>query len=289
MKIFVTGGTGFIGSYLINALNKLGHDVVALKRSGSKPRIILNKQPKWIIGKIGYGNLKKLPNCDIVIHLAASGVKASNRNWYDCINTNIIGTNELLIGLSGVPNPPLLIYLRTFYEEYLNKVTSFKRNPYIVTKTTATKIIESWAQKNINAKVVFGTVFQAYGPGDEYGNLLTYTKRCLQNNIKAKLGSGSGLRDWIYINDLVDALAKTIDLKHNRIQYYDFGTGSLTSIKKMVETLAELMYAPNSLLDFDHNRDRGDTEFGAYAKNLVPDWYPSFSVREGLELLIKNI
>jgi len=289
MKIFITGGTGFIGSYLINALHLLKHEVIVLKRENSKPRIQLNKEPKWIIGNLGDGNLTKFPKCDVVIHLAASGVKASNRNWNDCIKTNIIGTNELLYGLSNVSNMPLFIYPRTFYENYLNDFSELINNPYVVTKTAGTKIIKLWASSNKKARVIFGTFFQVYGAGDDPGNVLTYTANCLRRGIPAKLGSGKGLRDWIYIDDLVDAFTRVLKVNGNRIQYFDFGTGKLTSIKEVVVKLAGLMGCSNDLLSFDSKRDRHDTELILCAKYFLPSWKPSVSLEEGIINYINSL
>ena len=49
MKIFVTGGTGFIGSHFINQAHEAGHEVVALRRSpDSKPRTSLKQEPVWL-------------------------------------------------------------------------------------------------------------------------------------------------------------------------------------------------------------------------------------------------
>ena len=52
MKIFLTGGTGFIGSHLINEAHKRGYEIRALRRPGSKSRIKLDKQPYWIEGSL---------------------------------------------------------------------------------------------------------------------------------------------------------------------------------------------------------------------------------------------
>jgi len=288
MKIFITGGTGFIGSHLINAFHTLGHDVISIKRSGSKPRISLKKQPQWIVGKLGDGTLKNIPNCDIVIHLAASGVKVSSRNWHDCIKTNVIGTNELLYGLSNVSNMPLLIYPRTFYENYINDFSDLINNPYVVTKAATMKIVELWAKTNQSSRVIFGTIFQTYGPGDDPGNVLSYTAECLGKNIPAELGSGKILRDWIYIDDLVDAFVQTLNVSDNGIQYFDFGTGKLTSLTEVVGILADLMGSSKNILHFDLKRDRGDTEFAACAKNFLPGWKSRLSLEEGLTRFINN-
>ena len=81
MKVFVTGSTGFIGSHLIENLIKNNHQVIALKRKNSQPRIQLNNQPIWMDGELGIGEKLSIPVCDAIIHLAASGVKSSKRNF----------------------------------------------------------------------------------------------------------------------------------------------------------------------------------------------------------------
>ena len=282
MKIIITGGTGIVGSHLVNALHLLEHEVIVIKRENSKPRIPLNKEPKWIIGNLGDNTIGKLPKCDIIIHLASSGVKSSNRKWNECIKTNIGGTYQLLHLLDKMSNKPLLVYPKTFYEESLNKFPKLGQNPYIATKSASTKIVKLWATYNIDARVIFGTIFQAYGAGDDPGNVLTYTANCLRNGVTAQLGSGNGLRDWIYIDDLVDAFTRALKVNGNRIQYFDFGTGKLTSIREVVLKLADLMDCSNDLLSFDSKRDRHDTELTSRAKKFLPAWKPRLSLEEGI-------
>ena len=72
MKIFITGGTGFIGSYLINALHLLKHEVIVLKRENSKPRIQLNKEltKQSIIAKFTYYSI--IAGLMILLFIAAT-------------------------------------------------------------------------------------------------------------------------------------------------------------------------------------------------------------------------
>ncbi len=292
MRVLVTGASGFIGRYLLPRLLDEGHCVIAydLKPPFSKDHSC--GATCIITGDLSLA--EKLDqiiweDVDAVIHLAAAGVKASRRDWSECISVNIVGTEQLIHAMSSIPTPPLLVYPLTFYEDYLNKFSNFKKNPYIVTKAAGTKIVELWARDNKKASVVFATIFQAYGGEDDSGNALSYTASCLRDGIPAKLGSGKGLRDWIYIKDLIDAFLKTLKFSGDRIQYFDFGTGELTSLKKMVETLARLIGSSNDLLQFDPKRDRGDVELIACAKNLLPGWKPKYSVELGLTRLINDI
>jgi len=68
----------------------------------------------------------------------------------------------------------------------------------------------------------------------------------------------------------------------NKIQYFDFGTGQLTSIKQVVVKLAGLMGCSNDLLSFDSKRDRDDSELISCAKKFLPGWKPQVSLEEGI-------
>ena len=285
MSVFVTGASGFVGRHLLSRLLDEGHNVIAYDLKPPVSPNYAGRHTHIITGDLSSGEgLEQIvwEEVDAVVHLAAAGVKASRRNWSECVSVNIVGTEQLLHAMSQVSPTPLLVYPRTFYEDYLNEIPGLKKNPYIFTKTAATKIVEMWASDNKNANVVFGSIFQAYGAGDDPGNILTYTTNCLKNGVTAELGSGNGLRDWIYIDDLVDAFTRALKVNGNKIQYFDFGTGQLTSIKQVVVKLAGLMGCSNDLLSFDSSRDRHDTELISRAKKFLPAWKPRLSLEEGI-------
>jgi nucleoside-diphosphate-sugar epimerase len=86
VKIFVTGGTGFIGGHFLKAAIAAGHDVLALRRAGSKTRIPLPKEPTWLEGNLDGDWSRELSQCAALVHLAAAGVspqKASREELFD--------------------------------------------------------------------------------------------------------------------------------------------------------------------------------------------------------------
>lgn len=95
MRIFLTGGTGFIGSHLLEQALAAGHDVVALRRPGAEARIPLDKQPHWLEGGLTDDWSEALASCEAFIHLAAYGVADGAHDWEGCFQTNVINSLRL--------------------------------------------------------------------------------------------------------------------------------------------------------------------------------------------------
>ncbi len=84
MRLFVTGGTGFIGSHFLKIALEAGHGVVALRRPDSRPVIPLDQEPQWQEGALDEVPAAVLENFDALVHLAAHGVDPYKANWNDC-------------------------------------------------------------------------------------------------------------------------------------------------------------------------------------------------------------
>jgi nucleoside-diphosphate-sugar epimerase len=96
MRIFVTGGTGFIGSHFINTAHVAGHEVVALRRPGSTSPIPLTSEPKWIEGSLADDHRDSLIECDALVHLAAAGVSPQKSSWQEMFQINVADSIKLL-------------------------------------------------------------------------------------------------------------------------------------------------------------------------------------------------
>lgn len=292
MTIFVTGACGFIGRHLLPRLLDMGHNIITYDLRPPESELCSRDSIEVITADLELG--EKLDqvvweNVDVVIHLAAAGVTASQRNWSKCIASNIVGTLQLICAMGQISSPPLLIYPQSFYTDSLDEFPDLKNDPYFATKDAAGKAVKLWAQTTQNARVLMGRIFQVYGSADDFGSVLSYTAKCLIDNVPAKLGSGKGVRDWIYIDDAVDCLVRALTVPVEKIQYFDLGTGELTSLKDMVEILGRLAGGSKGLLEFDPKRDRGDTEIKSYAENILDGWQPRYSKEEGLAFLVNNI
>lgn len=95
MKIFVTGATGFIGSHLVNIGIREGHEIVALRLSGSKERLPLLDQPRWINGSLEDDVAHALDGCEAMIHLAAYGVNPADNSFDKAFRWNVTASLNL--------------------------------------------------------------------------------------------------------------------------------------------------------------------------------------------------
>lgn len=91
MKLFVTGGTGFIGSHFLEAALSAGHDVVALRRSpASLPRVRLSVEPRWLEKNMPEVSGEDFSGCETVVHLAAVGVSPQRATWDELFRINVL-------------------------------------------------------------------------------------------------------------------------------------------------------------------------------------------------------
>lgn len=233
-----------------------------------------------------------LEGIDLLYHLAAAGVKAPTRKWSLCVQVNVMGTATLMDVLlrrveSGLP-VPRIVYTKTYYEDHLDAIPAFRENPYVVSKVAATRWLEAIAPVYPQS-ITIAKVFQVYGPGDDSNNVLSYAARTLKAGEKATFGSGSSLRDWIYIDDFIAGLAACGGNHGHGLHRFDLGSGERHTIRQMVEKIAEICGTDESLLEFDPSKDRGDTEVEDWAVQRPKDRSLGYSVRDGLKSLLASI
>src|SRR5208282_4517201 len=96
MRVFVTGGTGFIGSHFIRAALAAGNQVRALRRSNrSGLRIPVDQQPEWITKGMAEVTVEDLRETDALVHLAAAGVSPQPADWATLFRTNVSDSLDL--------------------------------------------------------------------------------------------------------------------------------------------------------------------------------------------------
>lgn len=207
MKIFVTGGSGFIGRNLVKALCGQGHEVVVLIRREKQRKIFKALPVSFVQGEVETFESTWLEGVDAVFHLAAIRTEwgFSSEEYR---RVNILGTKKILA--AAVKNRVKhFVYCSTvFVFGYPRKLPideSFEYAPasrYAASKVQAEKLVKRYFLKfNLPVTIIRPTI--VYGADDETGMLLKLA-RLIKRGIFPILGSG---QNWLHLTHIEDLIA----------------------------------------------------------------------------------
>ncbi|MCT7605864.1 NAD-dependent epimerase/dehydratase family protein [Aliarcobacter butzleri] len=281
-SILVTGANGFIGSALIESLESFGFNIIKFNSSDGD---ISN-----------YNFLKKYENMDIdhIFHLAAKTfVPDSWENPLEFYKTSVLGTGQIL-ELCRHKNIPL-----TFISAYLyglpeklpisedDKVKS--NNPYAHSKYLSEELCRFYSEY-YNVKVTIARPFNIYGKNQKDMFLIPYIIKQVLNDDVINVKDLYPKRDYIYLDDLIDGLVKTIENK-KQFSIYNFGSGSELSVQEIIdiiqkiagtkkEIISEKQERPNEIMNVIADITKAKYELG---------WEPKFSFEKGIKYIIEDL
>lgn len=93
--VFVTGGTGFLGSHFLREGLAAGLKIRALRRQGTSPRIPLPEEPEWVVGTLADDVSAALRGCDVLVHFAACGVSPQIATQEEMFQVNVMQSLRL--------------------------------------------------------------------------------------------------------------------------------------------------------------------------------------------------
>jgi len=242
--ILLTGASGFIGSHLLEALvAKYGSDqIVALtSQPTGKCRFLIHhgyQFDKDFFVKAGISAI------DTIIHAGAFIPKSAfESNDIDRSNSNIWNTKAILS--ADLPNLKHFIFLSTIdvygFSNLLTEECTI--NPYSLyghSKWYCEKMISAWtSQMNIPFHIL--RIGHVYGPGEEkYQKLIPMVMKQILNHEPIKLfGTGSDIRTFIYITDVVQPILKSIELQSKEDTINVVGEEQI-SIRSLIEEIIKI-------------------------------------------------
>jgi dTDP-glucose 4,6-dehydratase len=323
--IAVTGGAGFIGSALVRHLvNNTDFKVVnidkltyagnlnSLSEVDKDSRYFFEK--KDICHKSAMEKIFQKYQPDIVMHLAAeSHVDRSIDGPTEFLNTNVVGTYNLLeTALTywrelSVDRKDKFRFLHVSTDEVFGSLddngvfredTPYQPNsPYSSSKASSDHFVRAWYH-TYGLPILITNCSNNYGPYQFPEKLIPVV---ILNALKGKpipvYGQGINVRDWIFVDDHVDALLTVIE-KGIVGETYLVGTRNeqknLDIIRKICGLMDELVVEPSvikheSLIEFVKDRPGHDLRYaidpGKIEREL--DWKPSHSFEEGLRKTVK--
>ena len=241
MKIFLTGGTGFIGSYVLNLALERGIEVVATRRTAcSQPVIELSKQPTWIERSLNEINKNDLKHCDVVLHLASAGVSPKVESLQTMVDVNVSSTIRL-IELAYNAGVSRIVMAGTCHE-YGQSALNYEAVPadaslqpsnlYGASKAAGFELVSSFARVH-KLKLYYGRIFSAYGEGQFEGNFWPLLAYAAKNGLDFNMTKGTQVRDFMEVQDValkfIEA-CKRPDLLSGKPYIENIGSGKATSL-----------------------------------------------------------
>jgi UDP-glucose 4-epimerase len=281
-KVLITGASGFIGNHLAHKLVHYNAEVHGTSRSLQKSK---KKNIHWWQGSFEHledaRRIFKQINPDYVFHLSGEVTAASDPKYiiptYHSLLTSTV--NLLTVALEGNCKKIVLAGSATEPPED-DPVPS---SPYSSAKW-AVNFYGNLFQRNYGLPISIVRPFMGYGPSQSKNKLIPHVILSMLRGEDVPLTSGNWVMDWIYIDDLIDGIVAAALTEQHSEKAFDLGSGSLTSVKGIVEKIVEIIQPKGKPL-FGELPDRPMERCRIADLNYTTqhlNWKPSTSLNEGL-------
>ncbi|WP_018687239.1 NAD-dependent epimerase/dehydratase family protein [Ahrensia kielensis] len=307
MRFLVIGGNGFIGRHVVKKLLQDGYKVRVFDQSVPVPETIKKDYEKcckidFVLGDFTDKNaiFEALQDCQGCIHLATTTLPAtSNADIQFDIQTNLIGTIQLLELMNelGIKRFVFLssggtVYGDPIYTPIDETHPTQPKSSYGIVKLTIENYCHLYKQLH-GLKATVLRLSNPYGPGQSLngiqGVIPIFSSKAAQDQEIEIWGDGSTIRDYIYIDDVVNAIISALNYDGDEI-VFNIGSGTGTSLTEIINTLERILnknikikYLPSRTLDASINVLNIKK-----SKNELK-WEPKQSIETGLPSVIKSI
>lgn len=304
-KILIIGGAGFIGMNLSKKLVHLGYDVIIYDNfsTGKFSNIEEIKDGVKIIkGDILY--FRRLSKCitkhspEVIFHLAAIHyIPYCIENPLKTYKVNVNGTENILKAISSCKKKPYFFFISSA-AVYKNSIKSLSENNplrpidiYGKTKLLGEKLVKRYCYKN-NIQYNIVRLFNTYGPGDTIPHVIPRIIKQIKQGATINLGNLKPERDFIFIDDVIDALYLLL-IKEKSGEIYNLGTGKKYSIDYVTKCLRNLLKATNKhkikiKLDKNLFRKIDKPYLKADIRKISQSlhWKPQIDIKNGLKIIL---
>ncbi|CAM8620005.1 RfbB dTDP-D-glucose 4,6-dehydratase [Candidatus Planktophila versatilis] len=308
MRILVTGGFGFIGSEFSSLAHKSGHHLTIIDKmtyAADTENLSPELKSKACISNLDISDSKTLTeflsaqeSFDYIVNFAAeSHVDRSIKNGVVFVNSNVLGTVNLLEYLKNHPETKMLqvstdeVYGSIDQGSWNEDFPLSPRSPYSSSKASAELFCLSY-QTTHNVKVVITRCANNFGPRQSAEKLIpTIISSVLDGRKIPIYGDGHNRREWIYVADHAAALLRIVEGNPKHV-VYNIGGTEMTNLE-LAAQLVQILGVPQSEIvhvtdrlghdkRYSVNHSRFVLEFGKIqndeiASSLINtvDWYKS--------------
>ncbi len=296
MKAIVTGANGFLGSTLIEKLLKNGFEIYAIDISFKNRKIPLSEQIIEIECSIEnideFKNLFPVNQIDLFYHLAwkgVNGLEKSNPN----IQIKNIDLTLLCAKFAKEIGIKKFLCAGTIAERSIDSLNVLSRTSggmmYASAKYATRIILETYC-KNVGLEFVWMQFSNIFGPNNRTGNLVSYTLCELLNNREAKFGPANQPYDFVYVDDLIEAVYR-LGINYTSKNIYYIGSGKPRLLKDYLIYIGTILSKENLIKIGEREDDGIKYSFEMFdIKDLIIDIgnYISKSFEESIKYTIEN-
>ena len=305
MRVFITGGAGFIGHHLAKDLLEKENTVTIYDNLQNSSKNSVNSiqklGAKFIKGDVTNSNLikKSIRGSDIVIHLAAQiNVQDSIKNPQYTHNVNVTGTLNILLACMEnnvknfiAPSSAAVYGDQNDLPLSENSIT-MPISPYGATKLSMEHYLEAFS-RCYDMNCISLRLFNVYGKGQSssYAGVITkFLQNIQQNKPLVIFGDGSNTRDFVSIYDVVQAFDKSIKkIDGKKGKFYNIASGKYVSIKELAQMMIEISGKKIPIIYKKAKKgDIKNSQVSIWLAKKELGYNPQVDLKEGLQKLIEE-
>ncbi len=293
MKVFVTGGTGFIGPYVVRELSKRGHKLFILSSHPKSQTLDFPKTVEFVEGDLAdieswKPNVKSFQP-EATIHMAWEGipdysVKTSIKNLKYGLN--------LFEELAELGCKKIICTGSCWeYGQQSGKLREdMMLKPYDA--FTAAKNALHWMGREIakenNMQFIWTRLFYVYGPGQKETCLIPYLINCIKQGKKPEIKTSFAKNDFVCVEDAADAVTMILE-KCKQSTIYNIGSGYSTNVQDIIKIVCDnydFQYESMSA----HPTSEPSVDFWADISKIKMEvgWKPKLTIPDGLQKTIQE-
>lgn len=298
LKALVTGGTGFIGSNLIEGLIENDWEVYALIRKNSTigyRRLKKFKNINYVYAEDAFTSItgKVYPQFDVCFHLASYGVDYRQQNLDNLINGNIKFTLDLLRFCKRNKTKKVII-TGTCYEYGVDEKRKISENQiikpqglYASAKASAVMMANVYAKMN-DINLITVRPFGIFGENEGAHKLVPQTIRAAINSKVIPVTEGNQVRDYLYIKNLIEAYILLARAEVPPYEFFNVCSSDGISIKEFLLKIAKVINGNKNLLEFGALPYRKNEVMYFVGDNTKIKKYTGWNVKYDIDSGIKN-
>ena len=280
MKIFITGGTGFIGFHVLERLAPRRGKVLVLTSNSSRVRHSYGPNIKFLEGNLADVASWRVKLASFrpgaALHLAWEGIP----DFRPSLCARNLGYGLELFQTLAEIGCKKWVAAGTVqeYGELKGRASEGKvvkpANLFAETKIALSRLGSTLA-KECGATFLWARLFYVYGPGQRSGSLLPYLLKCRKQGLRPDIRTPHAQNDFVYAGDAADALVALLR-RGKRSGIYNIGSGKLTPVKKIIR----LIYGQELI-----SSSKTDPGVWADIRQIRKEtgWSPKISIERGIK------